>query len=186
MSTATETRSVLSVRKIVVSGVLSAIVILLGITRVGFIPVPTPVGNATIMHVPVILGAILEGPIVGLILGTLFGIFSFVQATVPAFKDPWVAIFPRMFIGITAYFSYVALKNVNEILALLVAATVGTLTNTILVLGMAVRLHYIALPVAVSVGIVNGVPEVVVACIVVLAVMIPWKRLETGSGKSKL
>src|SRR5512135_127730 len=96
---------VLSTRKIVISGVLAAIAILLGVTRLGFIPVPNATGNATIMHVPAIIGGIMEGPVVGGIIGTIFGLFSFLQATTPLFKDPLVAILPRIFIGITAFFA---------------------------------------------------------------------------------
>jgi uncharacterized membrane protein len=176
----------MSTRKIVISGVLAAIAILLGVTRLGFIPVPTAAGNATIMHVPAIIGGIMEGWVVGGIIGTIFGIFSFLQATVPLFKDPLVAIFPRIFIGITAYFTYVGLKKVNEYLALIVAAIVGTFTNTILVLGMAVLRNYMPLPAALTVVAVNGIPEAIVAAIVVVAVVAAWKRIETGSGKSKV
>jgi len=176
----------MSTRKIVISGVLAAIAILLGVTRLGFIPVPTAAGNATIMHVPAIIGGIMEGWVVGGIIGTIFGIFSFLQATTPLFKDPLVAIFPRIFIGITAYFTYVGLKKVNEYLALIVAAVVGTFTNTILVLGMAVLRNYIPLPAAMTVVVVNGIPEAIVAAIVVVAVVAAWKRIETGSGKSKV
>jgi uncharacterized membrane protein len=176
----------MSTRKIVISGVLAAIAILLGVTRLGFIPVPTAAGNATIMHVPAIIGGIMEGWVVGGIIGTIFGIFSFLQATVPLFKDPLVAIFPRIFIGITAYFTYAGLKKFNEYLALIVAAAVGTLTNTILVLGMAVLRNYMPLPAALTVVVVNGIPEIIVAAIVVVAVVAAWKRIETGSGKSKV
>lgn len=176
----------MSTRKIVISGVLAAIAILLGVTRLGFIPVPTAAGNATIMHVPAIIGGIMEGWVVGGIIGTIFGIFSFLNATVPLFKDPLVAIFPRIFIGITAYFTYAALKKVNEYLALIVAAAVGTLTNTILVLGMAVLRNYMPLPAALTVVAVNGIPEIIVAAIVTVAVVAAWKRIETGSGKSKV
>ena len=108
------------------------------------------------------------------------------QATTPLFKDPLVAIFPRIFIGITAYFTYVGLKKVNEYLALIAAAVVGTFTNTILVLGMAVLRNYIPVPAALTVVAVNGIPEAIVAAIVVVAVVAAWKRIETGSGKSKV
>jgi uncharacterized membrane protein len=128
----------------------------------------------------------MEGWVVGGIIGTIFGIFSFLQATTPLFKDPLVAIFPRIFIGITAYFTYVGLKKVNEYLALIVAAVVGTFTNTILVLGMAVLRNYMPLPAALTVVAVNGIPEAIVAAIVVVAVVAAWKRIETGSGKSKV
>jgi len=175
-----------SVRKIVISGVLAAIAILLGVTRLGFIPVPTAAGNATIMHVPAIIGGVMEGWLVGGIIGTIFGLFSFLQATTPLFKDPLVAVLPRIFIGITTYFAYVGLKKVNEYLALIVAAAVGTLTNTILVLGMAVIRGYMAAGVAWTVGVTHGLPEVVVAAIITVAVVVAWKRIETGRGEAKM
>jgi uncharacterized membrane protein len=175
-----------SVRKIVIAGVLGAIAILLGWTRLGFIPVPTAAGNATIMHVPAIIGGVMEGWIVGGIIGMIFGLFSFLQATVPLFKDPLVAILPRIFIGITTYFVYAGLKKINEYLALIVAATVGTLTNTVLVLGMAVIRGYMAAGVAWTVGVTHGLPEVVVAVIITIAVVAAWKRVETGYGEAKM
>jgi len=176
----------LSVRRIVIAAVLSAIAILLGVTRLGFIPVPTAAGNATIMHVPAIVGGIMEGWLVGGIIGTIFGLFSFIQATTPLFKDPLVAILPRIFIGITAYFTYAGLKRINEYLALIVSAAVGTLTNTILVLGMAVLRGYMAAGVALTVGVTHGLPEVVVAVIITVAVVVAWKRIETGRGEAKM
>ena len=176
----------LSVRRIVIAGVLSAIAILLGWTRLGFIPVPTAAGNATIMHVPAIIGGVMEGWVVGGIIGTIFGIFSFINATVPLFKDPLVAILPRIFIGITAYFTYAGLKKVNEYLALIIAATVGTLTNTVLVLGMAVIRGYMAAGVALGVGVTHGIPEIIVAAIITVAVIVAWKRIETGRGEAKM
>ncbi len=165
------------VRRVVTAGVLAAIAILLGATRLGFIPVPTPAGNATIMHVPAILGGIMEGPAVGGIIGLVFGIFSFFQATIPMFKDPFVAILPRIFIGITAWLTYIALRRLNEFLALAVSAAVGTLTNTVLVLGAAVWRGYMTPGVAFTVGITHGLPEIAVAVIIVVAVVSTWKGL---------
>ena len=177
----------LNVRKIVISGVLGAIAIFLGVTRLGFIPVPTAAGNATIMHVPAIVGGIMEGWAVGGIIGAIFGIFSFLQATTPLFKDPLVAILPRLFIGVTAYFTYAALKKVaNEYIALIVAAVVGSFTNTILVLGMASLRGYLSWSVSASLAVTHGVPEAIVAAIITVAVITAWKRIETGRGKAKV
>ena len=186
--TVSSDQRVLSTRKIVISGVLAAIAILLGVTRLGFIPVPNATGNATIMHVPAIIGGIMEGPVVGGIIGTIFGIFSFLQATTPLFKDPLVAILPRIFIGITAYFTYAGLKKakVNEYISLVVAGLVGTFTNTFLVLGMAVLRKYLTAQVALTVIVTNAIFEAVVATIITVAVVAAWKRIETGSGKSKV
>lgn len=177
---------ILTPRKIVIAGVLSAIAILLGWTRLGFIPVPTAAGNATIMHVPAIIGGILEGWVVGAIVGTIFGLFSFINATVPMFKDPLVAILPRIFIGITAALTYVALRRFNRYVALVSAAVVGTLTNTAGVLAMAVVRGYMAPGIAVGVGLTHGIPEVIVAAIITVAVVVAWQRIETGRGEAKM
>lgn len=187
MSTeATTAEGALTVRRIVIAGILGAVAIFLGATRLGFIPVPTAAGNATIMHVPAIVGGVLEGSLVGAIIGTLFGLFSFFQATVPLFKDPLVAILPRIFIGVTAYYSYRALVGRGEVLALAVAATVGTLTNTVGVLGIATLRGYMAPGVALGVGVTHGIPEIIVAVIISVAVVTAWKRIETGRGRSSV
>jgi uncharacterized membrane protein len=169
----------LTVRRIVVAGLLGAITILLGATRLGFVSIPTPIGDATIMHIPVIIGAILGGPIVGAILGLFFGVFSFIQATVPAFKDPLVVFLPRILIGITAALAYMGIRRWNEVVAIVVAAIVGTLTNTIFVLGIATLRGYITFPMAVGFTITSGIPETVVAIIVVSAVVLAYKGLST-------
>ena len=138
----------LSTRGIVISAVLAAIAIFLGATRLGFIPTPTGI-NATIMHVPAIIG-------------TIFGLYSFFYATTPMFKDPIIAIVPRIFIGIFAAWTYAGLRRSGEVTAITAAAIVGTATNTVLVLGFGVMRHYLPAKVALTVGVTHGIPEIVV------------------------
>ncbi|WP_257351655.1 ECF transporter S component [Pseudalkalibacillus decolorationis] len=177
----------LTTRKIVIAGVLGAVAILLGVTRLGFIPVPTAAGNATIMHVPAIIGGVMQGPFVGLVIGLIFGVSSFLDATIPLFKDPLVAILPRLFIGVTAYLSYISLRRINEYAAIGVAGFVGAFTNTLLVLTMAVIRGYIAPGVAVTIAVTNGIPEAIVSVIITLAVVVAWKKLDhSGNKKSKI
>ena len=175
----------MTTRQITTAGILSAISIFLGITHIGFIPF---LGTSiTIMHLPVIIGAVLEGPLVGTIIGALFGIFSLLQAylapTGPGdlfFRDPLVSIFPRLFIGVVAWAVYRAVKPLNEIVALALAAAAGTLTNTVLVLGMLVLRQYIPPAVAWAVAIANAPLELIAAVIITVAVVAAWKRLEYG------
>ncbi len=175
---------ILSVRKIVITGVLAAIAILLGVTRLGFIPVPNLSGNATIMHVPAIIGAVLEGPLVGSLIGGIFGLFSFLQATTPVFKNPIVAIAPRLLIGIFAYYSYVALKKQNEYAALAVSGVVGSLANTVFVLGLAGLFDLI--PWAAMLAIIpQAIAEAIIAAILNIAVVTAWKRVESGGGGAR-
>lgn len=155
----------LSTERIVITGVLAAITIILGVVPgIGFIPVPNSTGSATIEHIPTIVGGVIAGPLVGIISGLVFGLVSFTRATVPFFKDPLVAILPRIFIGLTAWASYAALVRVNRSLAAAVAGFVGAATNTILVLGMLVIRGYIP-PVAIIPIIPQAVFEAVVAAI---------------------
>ena len=108
----------LNVRKLVIIGMLGAISVVLGMTPLGFIPVgPT---RATIMHIPVIIGSIMEGPLVGGLVGLIFGLFSIYQAvTAPTpvsfvFLNPLVSILPRILIGISAYYTYSSLRKLGN------------------------------------------------------------------------
>lgn len=160
----------LSVRQIVVAGILGGIAIFLGYTRLGFIPVPNLAGSATIMHVPAILGGALEGPVVGTIAGGIFGIFSFLTAEVPIFRNPLVSVLPRLVIGIVAWASFVGLRRISLDLASAVAGVLGSLANTIGVLGMAILLGL--LPVAAVVPIIpQAIAEAVLAAIVTVVVV---------------
>lgn len=167
----------LSVRKIVISGILGAISILLGVTRLGFIPVPTPAGHATIMHIPAILGGVLEGPVVGLITGAIFGLFSFLQPGAPFFADPLVSVVPRLFIGVIAFFIYYSTKKINKILALALAGAFGSATNTVLVLGMATWRGYLPAEVSISVGVLHGVPELIIAAVLTVVLVKGIQRI---------
>jgi uncharacterized membrane protein len=175
----------LSTRGIVMSAVLAAIAIFLGATRLGFIPMPTGIA-ATIMHVPAIIGGILEGPIVGGIIGTIFGLYSFFYATTPMFKDPIVAILPRIFIGIFAAWAYMSFRRSGEATAITIAAIVGTATNTVLVLGFGVLRHYLPAKVAWTVALSHGIPEIIVAVIISLAVLLGWKRVQRPEARARV
>ena len=171
----------MSIRKIVITGVLAAVAILLGYTRLGFIPVPNLAGNATIMHVPAIIGGVLEGSLVGSLIGGIFGVFSFIDATSPVFKNPIVAVVPRLLIGIFAYFAYVALKRVNEYAALAVAGVIGSFTNTVFVLGLAGIFGLIPWPAMIPI-IPQAIAEAIIAAIITVAVVAAWKGIESGAG----
>jgi len=160
----------LGVRQIVVAGILGGIAIFLGATQLGFIPVPNLAGNATIMHVPAILGGALEGPVVGVIAGGIFGIFSFVQAEVPFFRDPLVSILPRLFIGVVAWIVFVSLRGWSVDLAAAAAGVLGSLSNTVGVVGMALLLGYLPLA-AVVLILPQAIAEAIIAAVVTVVVV---------------
>src|ERR671916_228896 len=79
------------------------------------------------------------------IAGGIFGIFSFVQAEVPFFRDPLVSILPRLFIGVVAWIVFVSLRRWSVDLAAAAAGVLGSFANTVGVVGMAVLLGYLPL-----------------------------------------
>jgi uncharacterized membrane protein len=157
--------STLTTRRIVTAGMLGAIAVTLGVTRLGFIPVPNVSGNATIMHIPAIVGAVLEGPVVGIVTGGIFGLFSMLQDTTGLFSNPLVSVVPRLFIGLLAWLAYRSLARFSTDIAAAVAGVVGTLTNTILVVGMLVLLELIPAA-AIATIIPQAIAEMVVAAVI--------------------
>ena len=166
----------LGTRQVVVAGVVGGVALFLGATRLGLIPVPIPlIGNATIMHIPAIVGGVLEGPVVGILAGLIFGIFSFLYAESPIFANPLVAILPRLLIGVVAWAVFVGLRRFSVDLASVAAGLLGSLANTVGVVGMAVLFGLLPLsvvPVILPQAIAEAVLAAVVTVVVVRGVML--------------
>jgi len=146
-----------SIRRVITAGLLLAITLLLALTPVGFIPVPTPAGAATIAHIPAIIGGILEGPVVGLFVSLGFGFASFMSPSVPV-KDPLVIILPRLAIGVVAYWVYAALRRADRrtlsvllvVLAGLILVAAYYVSQAVLWLGILVAVAAVAGAIAVA------------------------------------
>jgi len=163
-------------RKIVVTGALGAVAVLLGLTHWGFIPWFAGV-SLTILQVPVIIGAILEGPLVGLGIGLIFGLFSLIQAAVApsgpgdiVFTNPLISVLPRLLIGPVTWLVWNALKKIPAV-GLIASGLAGSLTNTVLVLGMMGLYKLYPWPLIGSVAVANGLPEAGVSAVITLIVV---------------
>ena len=168
-STSAKSPWTLTTERIVIAGVLAAITIVLAIVPyIGFIPLPNVSGSATIEHIPTILGGIVAGPIVGIFSGLVFGIVSLLHTTVPYFKDPTVAILPRLFIGLTAWASFAALVRINRDLAAGVAGFVGAATNTILVVAALIIRGYFPAQVIIPAVLVQAILEAIIAAVLTI------------------
>mgnify|MGYP005789708749 FL=1 len=133
---------------------MAAIVVLLANTPLGMIPLV--VTKATTVHIPVILGAILFGPLAGGILGGVFGVYSVIINTFTpaltsfafspfmsttglsgAVKALWVAVGCRILIGVAAGWLWRALSRtrMNSWTALSIVGFTGSMVNTVTVMG---------------------------------------------------
>lgn len=185
-------RTTFKARQLTTVGLLSGISIFLSLTPLGYIPI-LPI-NPTIMHVPVIIGAIIEGPMVGAFIGGIFGLSSMVRAFMTPtptnfiFWNPIISIGVRILIGFVTGYVYRALKKRNYGVA--VSAVVGSLTNTIGVLGLA-YVFYLA-RYAEGLGIseaaattfiltvvgTNGVPEAIISALIAVPVVAAYRKLK--------
>ena len=133
---------------------MAAIVIVLANTPLGMIQLP--IIKATTFHIPVILGAILLGPGAGAILGAVFGICSLVSNTMAptllsfafspflsttgipgALKAIWISVGCRILIGVVAGWLWVLFTKIklNQFIALPIVGFVGSMVNTVTVMG---------------------------------------------------
>lgn len=184
--------------RLVLLGLLSAIIIIQTFVPIlGYIP--TPVLSLTIIQVTVIIAAIVLGPLDGAIIGGVWGVITFIRAfTFPTsplapiiFTNPLISVFPRVMIGVVAgILFYKVLKDrMNETLAMSISGVIGSLTNTILVLGFVylfVREPYAnaigvnvekLLPAILAVVGTNGVPEAILSGILTPIIAKPLLKI---------
>lgn len=182
------------IRKLVISGMLAAIVVVLMVTGLGFIQIGPM--NASLLCLPIILGVMSEGLGVGLVLGLTFGVLSFARAFSsptlfsPYFMNPLISVLPRLCIPVIVWLVVKSLsaKDLKKrALVRGIAAFAGSITNTVLVLGavyIACLLGFIVEGIsmgtvgALLMGIVltNGLPEAVVMAFVTPPVMAALDR----------
>ena len=205
-------------RWVVGVALMAAVVILLASTPLGMIQLP--IIKATTVHIPVILGAILLGPMAGSILGGVFGICSMISNTVAppllafafspfmsttglvgALKAVWISVGCRILIGLVSGWLWIGLKKLraNDLIALPIVGFVGSMTNTIAVMGsiyfLLAKQYAEAKQVAITavyglvMGTVTGagVMEAVTALVLVTAIgkvlLSMWNRFELGYTK---
>lgn len=133
---------------------MMAIVILLANTPLGMIQLP--IVKATTVHIPVIIGAIVLGPLAGAILGTTFGVCSLLSNTYAptllsfafspflsttglsgCIKAIWISVGCRIMIGVVAGWLWILLKKIkcNQNISMALVGFIGSMTNTVFVMG---------------------------------------------------
>lgn len=132
----------IEVKKMVRLALLIAIIIVMEVTNIGYIKTPTGL-EFTLMQVPVLIGAIIMGPVSGAILGGVFGLTSFFQCFG---KSPFgvvllginpvltfiVCFVPRLLMGLCCGLIFKALnKDGKGIVSFGAASLSGALLNTV-------------------------------------------------------
>lgn len=195
---------------------MAAIVIVLANTPLGMIQLP--IIKATTVHIPVILGAILLGPGAGAILGAVFGICSLVSNTMAptllsfafspflsttgipgALKAIWISVGCRILIGVVAGWLWVLFTKIklNQFIALPIVGFIGSMVNTVTVMGsiyfLFAQQYAEAKEVALTAvfGLVmgtvtaSGIPEAIAAAILVLALgqvlVVVFRKMNLGA-----
>jgi uncharacterized membrane protein len=178
----------LSTFDLAVAGIFGALAIVLAFTPLGLIPVPNPTEAATSLHLPAIVAGILSGPVVGGLVGLVLALSSWYLygATFITFTDGnllvalLAAFLPRILIGVLAYYAYRPLRRWPA-LAAAVAGLVGTLTNTVGVLGILIWLGTLPAALLAPVFAMNVPIEVALALIVTIPVVAALRA--TGKGR---
>ena len=188
----------ISTKTAVTTSVLSAIVVLMGYTPLGLIPLPTM--TATILHIPVAVGAILYGPKIGLILGTVMGLTSLSKAFLapvsifdPLFMNPFISVLPRALMGLITGYTFIGLRKVikKSSLNIGITAAVASVANTVLTLGalgliksnvIQQALQKSQMPGTVAtflLGIVatSGVAETVITVVIVIPIVLALQKV---------
>ncbi len=143
------------IKKMTTMAMLMGIMIIMGFTPLGSIPLPFM--KATTTHIPVIMAAILYGWKAGAIFGLGFGVVSIIRSTlmpnltsfafspfVPlpgsdsgSWKALLIAFIPRVCIGLFVAACYKLLSgHTSKKVCYAVCGVIGSITNTALVLGM--------------------------------------------------
>ena len=142
------------IRRMVISAMLSAITAVLTFTPIGMIPLPPPLPSATMVHIPVLVAALVEGPSVGLIVGLVFGLCSCIRAWETGmvgltlfFRNPLISVLPRLIVPLAAVGIWMLWKKlvktnaVTDKIGAAFSAAVGAVTNTVLCLGLIVLIY---------------------------------------------
>ena len=178
----------------VITGVLLAIVIILGLTPLGLIPLGFI--YVTILCVPVIIGVLLNGLKSGLVLGLGFGLTSFytamtkpstlvmplVERSVPAVL--FMCVLPRLLVPLIAFLVYKFLSTHKQAgWHVSAAAAAGSLTNTFFYLGIMLILYICfglnaqeILTLVAGTGVIAGLSEALVAALICTPVATALKK----------
>ena len=153
------------------TAVLLAALLVLGFSPLGFITVPG-IGKAiTLLHIPMILAATLEGPLAAALLGVAFGLVANYQF--PEFPGLGFQVLVRVLAGLAAGLTFQALcrasnRDSRVTVASLGAVVAGTGASTLIMTLLALLMTSASPAELLSVAILHGIVEFVMALVIVV------------------
>ena len=155
----------ISTKQIALVGILSAITGVMAATGLGFFSVPNVSGAMTIMHIPTIIAGAIGGTVVGAFTGLIFGASSFYFFGASVGYNIIVIFLPRILIGIFSALVFKLLSKKNLYLAGAAAGFIGTVTNTVGVVGLILLFNIYPLAAMIPILALNFPIELVVGTI---------------------
>lgn len=150
-----------SIRTLTTLAILIAVILVMSFTPLGYIK--TLGLEITLLHIPVIVGAALTGPVGGMVLGAVFGLTSFFQC----FGMSWfgttlfsispvatfvVCVVPRVLLGLIAALLYRAFEKFAGKWGGALTGAITTVCHTVLFMGLLALFFY-------RTGFIQGIAE---------------------------
>ncbi len=173
--------------RLVIRAILLAIIIVQAMVPwLGFIPLGFI--SLTIIHITVIVAAVVLGPKDGMVIGLFWGVATIIRAyampTTPfdtlVFTNPVISVVPRILVGLVAgvVFHLIYRRYGSVVVSSAIAGVLGSLVNTVLVLGF-MGLFYtgataeaygvdssLLFKTLAGIAAINGIPEAIGAGII--------------------
>lgn len=134
------------IQRLAIDAVLAALIVVLAFTPLGYLRLGAL--SITFISIPVVIGAILNGPVSGAFLGFVFGLTSFLQCfgfdafatalfSINPFYYAVMCFVPRILMGLFCGLIYEALskKSKYSVLNFSVTSLAGGVLNTVLFVG---------------------------------------------------
>mgnify|MGYP003617810552 CR=1 FL=1 len=181
-----------TLRELTVIGLLAAVTLMLGLSGYGLIPIG-PI-NVTTLHVPTLIGALVEGPKVGAFVGFIFGVYSFWQNMTapnilsPVFINPIVSVLPRIIFPVIAFGIYKSLSMLSQGPRIIISAFMGTVLHTVMVMTLiyvmyadffanALKIDHNSVGIGIlTIAVTHGIPEAIFAGVIVTPIVLALRK----------
>ena len=165
-------------RKLALTALFIAFILLLGFTPLGMIPLPWI--KVSILSIPVSVGTLILGLPSGLVLGAMFGTASPILAILLSYV-------PRLLIPVFVYETHrqATRKSAQSKRAISYAAAAGSLCNTVFYLGLMLLFYILCglnnssvLAAIGGTGLIAGASEAIVAVLIVTPVTLAIRKIQ--------